>query len=96
MPISHDEVVHGKGTLWTRMPGDTWNKATGVRTLFAYMWAHPGKNLLFQGQDFAQSREWTEEHSLDWHEFDGWESEYHHVNLHIPAMSAQWYRRDHQ
>ncbi|AKK02902.1 1,4-alpha-glucan branching protein GlgB [Corynebacterium epidermidicanis] len=77
LPISHDEVVHGKGTLWTRMPGDTWNKAAGVRTLFAYMWAHPGKNLLFQGQDFAQSREWTEEHSLDWHEFDGWESEYH-------------------
>lgn len=77
LPISHDEVVHGKGTLWTRMPGDAWNKAAGVRTLLAYMWAHPGKQLLFQGQDFAQPNEWSENESIAWGALDGWEGEYH-------------------
>jgi 1,4-alpha-glucan branching enzyme len=66
LPLSHDEVVHGKGSLWTRMPGDDWNKAASVRSMFAYMWAHPGKQMLFMGGEFAQEREWSEVRSLDW------------------------------
>ncbi len=70
LPISHDEVVHGKGTLFTRMPGDDWLRAAGVRALLAYMWGHPGKQLLFMGQEFAQRTEWSEERGLDWYQLD--------------------------
>ncbi|HEX7661544.1 MAG TPA: 1,4-alpha-glucan branching protein GlgB [Pseudonocardiaceae bacterium] len=66
LPLSHDEVVHGKGSLWSRIPGDDWNHAAGLRALFAYMWAHPGKQLVFMGGEFGQIHEWSESQSLDW------------------------------
>nr|MBA3430664.1 alpha amylase C-terminal domain-containing protein [Actinomycetota bacterium] len=67
LPLSHDEVVHGKGSLISKMPGDKWQKLANVRLLLAYMWSHPGKQLLFMGGELAQEREWTHDHSIDWH-----------------------------
>jgi 1,4-alpha-glucan branching enzyme len=100
LPISHDEVVHGKGSLIDRMPGDRWQKLAGLRTYLGFMWGHPGKQLLFMGCEFAQSAEWKSENSLDWWltDFDehrGVRECVKQLNHQYRATPALW-ERDHE
>jgi len=95
LPISHDEVVHGKGSLIGKMPGDRWQQLANLRAYLCYMWAHPGKQLLFMGSEFAQSSEWSEARSLDWWLLDypehrGVQACLRDMNLAYRENSAMW------
>jgi 1,4-alpha-glucan branching enzyme len=95
LPLSHDEVVHGKGSLLGKMPGDPWQRRANLRALYAYMWAHPGKKLLFMGGELAQEREWDSSSSLDWHllelpEHSGVQALVRDLNAHYRAEPALW------
>ena len=89
LPLSHDEVVHGKGSLLTRMPGDEWQKFANLRAYFGFMWTHPGKKLLFMGGEFAQEKEWNHDQSLDWHLL---ENHYHAGVQHVVRDLNRLYR----
>ncbi len=95
LPLSHDEVVHGKGSLLSKLPGDRWQQLANLRTLYAYMWAHPGKKLLFMGGELAQEREWSHDRSLDWHllesaEHQGVQQLVRDLNHRYRAAPALW------
>ena len=88
LPFSHDEVVHGKGSMIDKIPGDPWQKAATLRALYGFMYAHPGKKLLFMGLEFGQWREWNHDTSLDWHLFS--EGPYH-AGLHRYVQTLNWF-----
>jgi 1,4-alpha-glucan branching enzyme len=97
LPISHDEVVHGKGSLVNKFPGDRWQKLATLRAMYGYMWAHPGKKLLFMGCEFAQNDEWKDSESLQWHltQFDehrGIQKVLQRLNERYRSIPALWER----
>jgi 1,4-alpha-glucan branching enzyme len=97
LPFSHDEVVHGKGSLLDRIPGDRWQKLATLRALYGFMWAHPGKKLIFMGCEFAQNDEWNASRSLDWHlteypEHQGVQRVVKEINVKYQVTSALWER----
>jgi 1,4-alpha-glucan branching enzyme len=94
LPLSHDEVVHGKGSLIGKMPGDEWQRFANLRLLFGYMYAQPGKKLLFMGDEFGQVREWTHDGSLEWnilqypvhHGLQSWVEQLNRIYADEPAL----------
>jgi 1,4-alpha-glucan branching enzyme len=95
LPLSHDEVVHGKGSLVNKFPGDRWQKLATLRALYGFMWAHPGKKLLFMGQEFAQNDEWNQEAGLQWYltefaEHKGVQAVLSDINLNYKRHPALW------
>jgi 1,4-alpha-glucan branching enzyme len=97
LPISHDEVVHGKGSLVAKMPGDHGQQLANVRAYLAFMWGHPGKKLLFMGQEFGQPSEWSQERGLDWWILDqpahqGLQRMVSHLNGFYRANPTLWSR----
>jgi 1,4-alpha-glucan branching enzyme len=86
LPLSHDEVVHGKGSLLSQMPGDDWQKFANLRLLFGYMWSQPGKKLLFMGGEIGQWREWNHEDSIDWHLLQYYPHQ--HIQKLVQALNA--------
>ncbi len=102
LPLSHDEVVHGKGSMLTKMPGDTWQKFANLRAYYGFMWGHPGKKLLFMGCEFGQVAEWNHGKSLDWHllaqplhaGLQAWVRDLNALLKTCPALYANDYQRE--